>query len=415
MRQVVALSAEGAIGKRLYDDPLEWLNWKETRKNGPVWLYRFYVTREKDSKRVERNVVLGPVKDYPSTSAAWGRVVKLQLQQRVNQPHSLGVQVTFGILAEKWREHELGDQSIKLKPRSATTIRTYEMYLRRHILPRWQDVIVTDIKALAVEQWLQALKRDYSLANPTCYRLRQIMSLVFGWGRKHELIPDNCNPMSKVDCDGTSNYTALVIKQHEAYRIWSLLKPPENILILLVAITALRMSEALGLKWRDIDWDEGLLSVRRSWTMAQEGKPKSRASKAAVPCIGMLAEYLKRWRTESPYNGPDDWVFASLARRGAIPRSGGILVTDHLHKAAEQAGVLKPGEKVRFGLHNLRHSLVTFLISQGTDPKTVQSLVRHSNAVTTLQTYAQAVNENQRDAQQAVIDAFFAPVSEPVQ
>ena len=37
-----------------------------------------------------------------------------------------------------------------------------------------------------------------------------------------------------------------------------------------------------------------------------------------------------------------------------------MLVEDHLRPAAVKAGVLKEGEKVRFGFHNLRHSLATF-------------------------------------------------------
>jgi site-specific recombinase XerD len=47
------------------------------------------------------------------------------------------------------------------------------------------------------------------------------------------------------------------------------------------------------------------------------------------------------------------------------------------------AGVkLQKGQ--RFGFHNLRYSLATFLVNQGTDVKTVQGLLRHSNVTTTL-------------------------------
>ncbi len=43
----------------------------------------------------------------------------------------------------------------------------------------------------------------------------------------------------------------------------------------------------------------------------------------------------------------------------------------------------------RFGFHNLRHSLATFLVSVGTNPKVVQGLLRHSDVHTTLQLYAE--------------------------
>jgi site-specific recombinase XerD len=58
-----------------------------------------------------------------------------------------------------------------------------------------------------------------------------------------------------------------------------------------------------------------------------------------------------------------------------------MLVEDYLRPAAVKVGVLQEGEKVRFGFHNLRHSLASFLVRKGTDVKTVQK----SSATATLQ------------------------------
>jgi integrase len=52
---------------------------------------------------------------------------------------------------------------------------------------------------------------------------------------------------------------------------------------------------------------------------------------------------------------------------GKQPRVANMLVEDYLRPAAVKAGVLKEGEKVRFGFHNLRHSLASFLVRKGTD------------------------------------------------
>jgi len=48
----------------------------------------------------------------------------------------------------------------------------------------------------------------------------------------------------------------------------------------------------------------------------------------------------------------------------------------------------------RFGFHNLRHSLASFLIRIRTDPKTVQTLLRHSDVRLTLQFYTHAVSRD---------------------
>jgi integrase len=88
------------------------------------------------------------------------------------------------------------------------------------------------------------------------------------------------------------------------------------------------------------------------------------------------------------------------------PRTADMLVEDHLRPTAVAAGVLNDGEKVRFGFHNLRHSLASILVRSKTDPKTVQALLRHSNVRTTLQLYAHSVSED-RMAQGEMLQAIF--------
>jgi integrase len=66
-----------------------------------------------------------------------------------------------------------------------------------------------------------------------------------------------------------------------------------------------------------------------------------------------------------------------------------MLVEDHLRPAGVKAGILSShpdnhgglvdDDPRRFGFHNLRHSLASFLIQIRTDPKTVQTLLRHSD------------------------------------
>ena len=139
-----------------------------------------------------------------------------------------------------------------------------------------------------------------------------------------ELIPDTCNPARKVRCETTSDYEPKVVSPEESHRVWSRLKQPESTLVLLVAVTGLRISEDPGLKWSDIDPKAEVIHVRRSWTMDREGKPKSRASRAAVPGVLLLAMHLAEWRAESPYAGDADRVFPSFRNKGKPPEAGAL-------------------------------------------------------------------------------------------
>ena len=80
-----------------------------------------------------------------------------------------------------------------------------------------------------------------------------------------------------------------------------------------------------------------------------------------------------------------------------------------MRPAAVAAGVLKERDTVRCGFHNLRHSLANFLVGQGTDPKTVQTLLRHADVATTLGIYAHSHSESRMTAQGDMLTAFFAP------
>jgi integrase len=68
-----------------------------------------------------------------------------------------------------------------------------------------------------------------------------------------------------------------------------------------------------------------------------------------------------------------------------------MLFADHLRRAADASGVINEGDKVRWGLHNLRHSIASSLVQTG--PKTVQALLRHADVKTTLQIHALSCSE----------------------
>jgi integrase len=79
-----------------------------------------------------------------------------------------------------------------------------------------------------------------------------------------------------------------------------------------------------------------------------------------------------QWQAETRYPKPQDWVFPSFKLRGRKPRTGSIMAQDYLRPAAVKAGILTEGDRRRFGFHNLRHSLASYLIKQTkTDIKTI--------------------------------------------
>ncbi len=380
----------------------------EFRRDGETWVLRYYVTREWDGRRVEHKLAVGLVRDFPSESSAWAEVEKQHLHSQVNNPDFRG-RVTFAGLAQHYIATELGEQAEAVAPKSHTTVAVYRRILINRCIPRWGKRAALGLEPLEVEQWLKAIKREEGLENPTLDKVRRVMSLVFKHGQRYGLIPrsEESNPMRFVRCKTTSSYEAMILAPQQTFTVLMHLEEPERTLSLLAASAGLRISECLGLQWQDVSFAESLIHLRRTWTCGRVGVPKTKASHAPVPLHPLLAEFMQGWKNTTPYSQPEDWVFASLRLKGRQPRAANMLAADHLRPAAVKAGVLKEGEKVRFGFHNLRHSLASFLVRTKTDPKTVQARLRHSDVRTTLQLYAHSVTEDRLAAQGQVLQAIL--------
>ena len=383
----------------------------ESRKNGKTWVLRHYTTRQSDGRRVEHKIAIGLVCDLPNESAAWAEVAKQHLHSQINQPDFRG-RVTYADLARHHVAHELSKGTETVDPKSHTTIAAYKRILNRCI-DRWGKRAALGIAPLEVEQWLGDTKREENLANPTVDKMRRVMSLVYKHGQRYGLIPRNeeANPMRFVRCKTTSSYEAMILTPQQAFAIITRLHEPERTLTLLASATGLRISECLGLQWQDVNFEQSQIHVRRTWTCGAVGAPKSAASQAPVPLHFLLAEFLSNWKRQTPYSDPTDWVFASSRCKGKRPRVANMLVECHLRPAAVAAGVLKEGVAMRFGFHNLRHSLASFLIRTNTDPKTVQALLRHSDVKTTLQLYAHSISEDRMAAQGQMLHAILQPTT----
>jgi integrase len=380
----------------------------EARTKGPTWVLRYYVTRDTDGQRVEHKLAIGLVQDLPTQSAAWREIEKQHFASQINQP-DIRTRVTFADLAQHFMKHELGEQTEAVDPKSHTTIAGYKRILKNRCFDRWGKRNALGIEPLEVEQWLKALKRDEDLQNLTLDKIRRVMNLVYKHGQRYGLIPrsEEANPMRFVRCKTISGYEAMILTPEQALAILRNLEEPERTLTLLAAATGLRISECLGLQWQDVSFEVSQIHVRRTWTCGAIGLPKSKASQAPVPLHHLLAQFMQGWKDMTPYSQPTDWVFPSFRTRGRRPRTANMLVEDHLRPAAVDAGVLSKGDSRRFGFHNLRHSLASFLVRSKTDPKTVQALLRHSDVKTTLQLYAHSVTEDRLAAQGQVLGAIL--------
>ncbi|PYX20563.1 MAG: site-specific integrase [Acidobacteria bacterium] len=359
------------------------------RRRGPdVWEFRW---REPgaDGKRRHRRIVLGSVEQVEDEVAARQAISALKLEFNRGSAWLKTRSASVYDLVSHYRERELDPDTVW---KTHSTKVTYEGYLNKWILPRWENYPLVRVNAGEVELWLRSLP----LARSSCAKIRNLMSVVFNHGIRHEIC--DRNPIQLVRQSAKRKAVPVILSASEVQKLLGVLGIRERTLVLLAFGTGLRMSELFGLKWNDIDFRRNEISVTRSIVFQVVGPCKTEASQKPVPLDSRLAEALKVWRDYTKYSKADDWVFASPAARGKRPYWGQCLMRTIIRPAAAKIGITQ-----RIGLHTSRHTYSSLLKANKTDIKVTQELLRHASSRVTLDTYTQAVTVQKRRAQSSVI------------
>jgi integrase len=339
---------------------------------------------------------------------------------------------TFAFVAADWIDNELL-HPIVVKPKAHTTLYCYLHIANDYLIPKWGDCIAEDIEPRDIEKWLAGLSIDKNgtkgLQWDTLSKTRSVMKQIYAHAQREGLIPKNpeSNPFRPADqggvrCKSGTGFRPIILKPSQTLTMLLSLPPLERTQVILDACTGLRASEIAGLQWRDIDWENQQIEIVRTWIKGTVAKPKSPDSEASMPMTTVLAACLRDWQKVTLYSKPSDWVFAS-----------NMIVADYLYPAAVKAGVLtvkkitvcdKKGKEVlkliyfdgkgkrviRFGFHNFRHSLSSFLTTKKkTDPKTAQRMLRQSDPALTMRRYTQTDMDELLAAQKMVLDAILGP------
>jgi len=185
---------------------------------------------------------------------------------------------------------------------------------------------------------------------------------------------------------------------------------PLHALWVLLPTTGLRLGEALGLKWQDIDFINSRLMVRRA-LQRQRGRglvlvePKTSKSRRTVYFPEGTGEALREHRRQQleckvrlgPAWTENDLVFCREMGEPLDPAG----MSARLHRVLKAAGL--PAIRV----HDLRHTAATLHLSRGENPKVVQELLGHSTIALTMDTYSH-VTPSIHAAAAAKMQALFA-------
>lgn len=338
-----------------------------------------------DGKR--RSKLIGHAKALPTREAALVAAEPLRRKLARLRPESVP---TVRFLTEQYREEKM--------PERASTQRGYEAWLKNHILPKWGKYVISDVQARPVELWLQSLE----LSPKSKMHIREVLSSIWAYAIWRYALPDN-NPMKHVRIKGGNRRTreirSLTLQEFQTLRK-STEDPCMKAPISVAAGLGLRISEVLGLKWKDIDWLGKTVRIERGVVKQIVDEVKTANSAKTMATADEILQVLQQWKQASQFTNPEDWVFASPVKLGRQPL-GYTFVWETLKALAQQCGI------GHISSHCFRHSYRMWLDSVGTPVGVQQKLMRHADIRTTMNIYGDAATDDMRQAHAKVAQAAF--------
>ena len=313
----------------------------ERRKRGPdVWCFRWREAGA-DGRRIHRRIVLGTAEELKNIASARKIVTGLRSEININDIRTRRESITLADLSRHFQQRELADRN----PRIAySTKKAYAGYLEKWIEPRWGEYSLLEIRAVEVESWLKSLNR----APGTRCKIRNVMSLLFNHGRRHDLC--DRNPIEWVRQSAKRRTAPDILTTNEVQGLLANLRFRERTLVLLAVTTGLRRSELFALKWKDVDFQGKQICVTRSIVQNVIGVCKTESSQKPVPAHDDLMKALREWRGQTPYQSSENWVFASPTNQGRRPYLAQQIMQRHILPIGRKLGIAK-----RIGWHTFRH------------------------------------------------------------
>ena len=313
----------------------------------------------------------------------------------------------------------------QIKPR---TFDNYEEYYEMLIL-NYKDYTISDVQLCSLDskiltKYFNSLTKSYSMSS--IKKAQTLITQCLNYAVDENLIESN--PMNKVKMpsqdvvvkkkkeipflppdDMEKLYIESIRIQEKGFmtngNVGDLVYGNNAKFVVLIMYTGLRMAEAQGLKWKDVDFKNRCIYVNRNLSSVknrnrkndnerlykyEETTLKKDASKRTIPLSNRAFEVLDYLYNTNKKNSDNDYV--CLNKNGNIANQRNVTRTLNAMLVRGNCDVQK------CGLHTLRHSFGSYLVSQGVDIATVSKLMGHKDITTTYNVYIHVLQQQQIDA-----------------
>ncbi len=372
-----------------------------TRKRGKTFSYIFEAGRTAAGKR--RVIEKG---GFPSKESAY----EAGIQAFTDFKHGgIGVKKNRPTLAEfsqVWLSH------IRAEVREGTA-NGYRVAVENHILPILGSMEIQDIRPAHIEKLMLAL-RDSGLSKGTLTLIHGVASQIFKYAIYPAELIDS-NPVSYIKIPRAPSH---IVKRTliTPERLQELLDafsgfPGMQVITCILYYTGMRLGEALGLVWEDIDFERKTLHIQRQCKINLEHRKamfadlKTSQSNRTIYLNEVLLEILwterKRQESLDMVNALDGGSFCRSFSYG-LPVKEKMTVVHPVCVRKDGSFLKRPTVIWHFhqqgvNSHSFRHTQATMLADAGVPPRAVAGRLGHSNIRTTLDLYTHNTQKQQQE------------------
>jgi integrase len=322
---------------------------------------------------------------------ASGREVSAGVFIRKDDANKLKRQIEYELEAGTWIDPRLRRTPYRdwvdewMPTRSHLTPKTragYESLLRTHVLPRFGETRLQDIRTIDVEVWIAGLVQS-GLSASGVRQAHSVLGSTLKAAVRSRMIPSN--PAEGVALPRIEHREMAFLSPDEVQRLATVadtFAPGASTLILTLAYCGLRAGEAAALRRSRVNIVRSELIVAESCSEVHGelvfGPTKSKKRRTvAVP--GFLRNALDDHLMNRTNPEPEALVFTSP--------DGAPLRLSNFRSRTWRRAVVAAGLWPSLRIHDLRHTAAAMLISQGAHPKLVQELLGHSSITVTMDRY----------------------------